>query len=84
MCARAGAQWNGFVKAGLSGGQVRAAVLLWSLTGQDPCHMVAKQVKNLVCGNVLKGLHYVTLADLGGGSCWKTVALCHSGQSWSV
>lgn len=48
--------------------------------------MVAKLVKNLVCGDVLKGLYPVTLVELGGGSYWreKTFASCHSGQSWGV
>lgn len=32
-------------------------------TGQDSCPMVAKQVKNLVCGDGLKGLQPVTLVE---------------------
>lgn len=42
--------------------------------------MVAKQVKNLVCGDGLKGPHPVTLVELARIR-EKTVTLRHSGKS---
>lgn len=66
MCVHAGTQWNDLMKAVLSGGWVRAGVLLCSLVRALPCHMVAKQVKDLVCGDILRG----TSCDLGRVGWW--------------
>lgn len=43
--------------------------------------MVAKQVKNLVCGDGLEGLQPVTLVELAYIR-QETVTLRHSGKSW--